>query len=131
MKKNDIPVTDGSMLRCYREFLEWFPWKQSEFPTYEIWICSDKDDARIFRQGWAARCRASGGDPQNAGGGSKMLGGGSDIRERVRAFFPWLSQEDFDGWIDQSSSSGAPDTEIDDSQPLPSRRSADREIGGN
>ena len=131
MKKNDTPVTDGSMLRCYREFLEWFPWKQSEFPTYEIWICSDKDDARIFRQGWAARCRASGGDPRKGGGGSKMLGEGSDDHAKLRAFFPWLSQEDFDGWIERSSSSGAPDTEIDDSQPLPSRRSADQEIGGN
>jgi hypothetical protein len=47
------------MLRCYWEFLEYFPWKRSEFPTYDIWICSDADDARIFRQGWAARCRSA------------------------------------------------------------------------
>ena len=48
----------GSMLRCYDEFLDFFPWKKSEFPTYDLWICSDADDARIFRQGWAARCKA-------------------------------------------------------------------------
>ena len=47
----------GSLLRCYWAFLEYFPWKKSEFPTYDLWICSDADDARIFRQGWAARCR--------------------------------------------------------------------------
>jgi len=41
----------GSMLRCYMEFLEYFPWKKSEFPTYDLLICSDADDARIFRQG--------------------------------------------------------------------------------
>jgi hypothetical protein len=46
----------GSMLRCYWAFIEYYPWKKSEFPTYDLWICSDADDARIFRQGWAARC---------------------------------------------------------------------------
>jgi hypothetical protein len=40
------------------EFLEYFPWKKSEFPTYDLWICSDADDARIFRQGKGARCRS-------------------------------------------------------------------------
>lgn len=51
------PCSAGSMLRCYWAFLEYFPWKKSEFPTYELWIGSDADDARIFRQGWAAHCR--------------------------------------------------------------------------
>src|SRR5690606_37984775 len=50
--------SDGSMLRCYWAFLEYFPWKKSEFPTYDLWVCSDADDARTFRQGWAARCSA-------------------------------------------------------------------------
>ena len=48
----------GSMLRCYWAFIEYFPWKKSDFPNYDLWICSDADDARIFRQGWAARCRS-------------------------------------------------------------------------
>lgn len=50
------PPSGGSMLRCYRMFIEYFPWKKLEFPTYEDWICSNADDARAFRQGWAARC---------------------------------------------------------------------------
>lgn len=62
-KKSEMPVaaatacSAGSMIRCYWSFIEYFPWKKSEFPTYDIWICSDADDARLFRQGWAARCR--------------------------------------------------------------------------
>jgi hypothetical protein len=48
-------------------FLEYFPWKKSEFPSYDCWILSDADDARIFRQGWAARgCGKSLEDPPSA-----------------------------------------------------------------
>ena len=42
----------GSMAHCYRAFIDRFPWKLSEFPTYERWITSDLDEPRIFRQGW-------------------------------------------------------------------------------
>ena len=42
------------MRNCYNKFIEFYPWKKSEFPTYEIWIVSDEECARTFRQGWAA-----------------------------------------------------------------------------
>jgi hypothetical protein len=44
------------MANCYKAFINRFPWKLSEFPTYTLWINSETDEARIFRQGWAARC---------------------------------------------------------------------------
>jgi hypothetical protein len=43
-----------SMCVCYIAYLEYYPWKKSEYPDYESWLTSDADDARIFRQGWAA-----------------------------------------------------------------------------
>ena len=46
------------MVRCYAAFIDMFPWKLSEFPSYKIWICSDTVDARTFRQGWARCCDA-------------------------------------------------------------------------
>lgn len=49
-------LTEGSMVNCYKAFIDRSPWKKSEFPNYGIWITSDADDARNFRQGWAARC---------------------------------------------------------------------------
>ena len=42
------------MCVCYIAYLEYYPWKKSEYPDYESWLTSDADDARIFRQGWAA-----------------------------------------------------------------------------
>ena len=47
----------AGMRECYASFIEFFPWRESTFPTYGEWILSNNDDARIFRQGWAARSR--------------------------------------------------------------------------
>ena len=55
---NGETCSPGSMLRCYWAYIEYFPWAKSAHPSYDLWICSDADDARIFRQGWAARRRA-------------------------------------------------------------------------
>lgn len=51
-------MTDTHPMRdCYSDYLEYYPWKKSEYPDYGLWLTSDADDARIFRQGWAANGR--------------------------------------------------------------------------
>ena len=48
-------VCTTGMRECYTAFMAFYPWRKNELPTYESWILSDDEDARIFRQGWAAR----------------------------------------------------------------------------
>ena len=48
------PLSTG-MRECYAAFMLLYPWRQTNLPTFEAWILSDDDDARKFRQGWAAR----------------------------------------------------------------------------
>ncbi len=44
------------MRNCYNKYLDYYPWEESDFPTFEDWIVCDDKHVRIFRQGWAA-CR--------------------------------------------------------------------------
>ncbi len=50
------------MRECYTAFMAIYPWRKINLPTYESWILSDDDDARKFRQGWAARASGPWGD---------------------------------------------------------------------
>lgn len=54
---NPIPNKPRStgMRECYTAFMALYPWREINLPTYEAWILADDEDARIFRQGWAAR----------------------------------------------------------------------------
>lgn len=45
--------SEGSMHYCYQEFIEFFPFTKDKYPSYEKWMCSDNEDARIFRQAWS------------------------------------------------------------------------------
>ena len=55
------PLSTG-MRECYTAFMAIYPWRKINLPTYESWILSDDDDARKFRQGWAARASGPWGD---------------------------------------------------------------------
>lgn len=57
--------TEQGMRNCYAKFLEYYPWRLSEFPNFDTWILSDSEDAVKFRQGWAARGSLSDQNPIN------------------------------------------------------------------